>query len=70
MTNFERIKAMTVEEMAKEIEFTVMDKVCKWKCRQTTGNKYTCPYFEEDGIDTANKLQCVKEWLNSEVLEE
>ena len=69
-TNYDRIKNMSVEEMAKRID-TYDDKlggiICMWHCEKTTGNKYKCPYNEEE----RNKkcIECVIEWLESEVTE-
>jgi hypothetical protein len=61
---------MTEEEVAVEIYGNGIDEICKWKCMKEAGNKYTCPYSEEGNVDTEICLQCVKEWLNSEVLED
>lgn len=61
MTNYERIKNMTVEEIAKIIINTVED--CQQYCLFTKDGK--CNSF-------GNNFDCengVKQWLESEVLE-
>ena len=61
MTNYERIKAMSVEEMAKN-HCTLFYGACKarstLKCEKNTIEKGLTPCS-----------QCVLEWLNSEVEE-
>ncbi len=60
-TNFERIKAMSVDEMAEMIDKFdgvggLIDEVCK----------LVCP---EQDCDTENCkcINCIKQWLNMEV---
>ena len=68
MTNYDRIKAMSVEEMAKFIDTHNDDlggKICFWYCEKTTGSKYKCPYNEEERDKRC--IECVKQWLKSEV---
>ena len=69
-TNYDRIRNMSVEEMAKYID-TNDDKlggeICCWYCEKTTGKKYRCPYGEEERDSKC--IECIIEWLNSEVEE-
>lgn len=61
MTNYERIKAMSVEEMARE-NTTLFCRACKEE------NPEECE--KEDFINGLSPCsQCVLEWLNSEVEE-
>lgn len=53
MTNFERIKAMTVEELAE-----LISKSPCYNCKKTSDQTCTIPCF-----------QGVKQWLESEVEE-
>lgn len=60
-TNFDRIKAMSVEEMAEHIylhDDRLNDVVCK------TMHKH-CPFG--DNVTPQNCVSCVKKWLESEV---
>ena len=65
MTKFEQIKAMDVDEMAKELnKFEgLTDKICK--------AMIDCPYMDEDGdiSDDCDCTGCIKKWLESEVEE-
>ena len=70
-TNYDRIRNMSIEEMAKHIDSyddKLGGKICCWYCEKTTGSKYRCPYAEEER-DT-HCIDCVKEWLSSEVEDE
>lgn len=62
MTNFERIKAMTIEELAKVIDINI-EGVCKnFKyCRLTIGTKEE---FTEDDCNA-----CAVRWLMEEAIE-
>lgn len=68
MTNYDRIKNMSVDEIAKHID-THDDKlggeICCRHCEKTTGKKYRCPYDEEERDGKC--IECIKEWLLSEV---
>lgn len=68
MTNFERIKEMSVEEMASDIAIKVKN-ACLFCAHLETVKKYGigCPYcYEEDyGCECG-----IKKWLESEVEEE
>ena len=71
MTNFERIKAMTVDEIAQLIDDECMDTVCHWKCKKETGDESHCPFRVGDWLpDTSKCFECIKEWLTSEVEDE
>ena len=63
-TNFDRIKAMSVEEMA-ELIYSINDNVCFENCTRDTGNKYSCKFG--DDLKPENCLRCMKEYLESEV---
>lgn len=66
MTNFERIKAMSVEEMA-EFMCSANDTICFDNCNRDTGNKYSCKFG--DSCTPENCIKCMKEYLESEVTE-
>lgn len=66
MTNYDRIKAMSVEEMA-DVLYDVTDKICFQNCSASTGNKFQCPCGEN--LDISNCKNCMKKWLESEVTE-
>lgn len=56
MTNYERIKNMSVEEMAKELS-----NICKKAKTTQKGRQYLC-------INSECK-RCIKQWLETEVEE-
>lgn len=59
MTNYERIKAMSVEEMAKKC-FVLFAGACK------AARPFRCPKKDiKDGLFPCE--QCALKWLNSEV---
>ena len=69
LTNYEKIKSMSVDEMAEflEDEDNLATQYCNKKC---------CVYFEDNGDCKAYKavkrnscVQAVKQWLESEVEE-
>ena len=69
-TNYDRIRNMSVEEMAKYIDDyddRLGGEICCWYCEKTTGKKYRCPYGEEERDSKC--IECIIEWLNSEVEE-
>ena len=68
-TNYNRIRNMSVEELAKFIdEYGLFSAdICYSHCEKTTGNKYKCPYDEKNRDEHC--IDCVIEWLNSEVSE-
>ena len=68
ITQFDRIKAMSVDEMAKFIEecdLGLESKICFEQCKKMTGDEYKCPYPEEERL--SHCIDCVKQWLESEV---
>ena len=63
MTKFEEIKAMTVQELAKELDKFdgLTDKICR-------AFEDTCPYMDEEGevsVD-CDCTGCIVKWLESE----
>lgn len=66
MTKFEQIKAMDVDEMAKELD--KFEGLTNEICKSTMDD---CPYMDEDGeisVD-CDCTGCIKKWLESEVEE-
>ena len=63
MTNFDRIKTMSIEEMA-EFMYSANDKICFDNCKKATSNKYSCKFGED--VTTENCMRCMKEYLESE----
>jgi len=66
LTNFDRIKAMSVEELA-DVIYRANDDICFSNCQKGTGDKFCCPYGDE--ITNEQCIGCVKKWLESEVTE-
>lgn len=64
MTNFEKIKSMSVEELA-EFMYSANDKICFENCTRDTGNKYSCKFG--GGCTPENCVRCMKQYLESEV---
>ena len=64
MTNFEKIKAMGLEEVA-EFMYGAADKICFENCAKETGNKFSCERAGE--IKPEMCINCMKHWLKSEV---
>ncbi len=60
MTHFEEIKQMNVEDLANVLQ-DARDDICFEMCEKNTGNKYSCPYEEQDCT------ACIAKWLESEV---
>lgn len=60
MTEFERIKAMSFDELAEFLNGAI-DDICFEICEDKTGNKFQCP----DECHDCSK--CIKQWLESEV---
>lgn len=61
MTNYDRTKAMSVEEMADYIyshDDELNDKICKTMHTE-------CPFG--DDVEPNNCKDCIKQWLESEV---
>ena len=63
MTNFERIKEMSVEELANVL-YGANDKICFANCMSATGYKFGCKFGED--VDEQNCKECMKNWLESE----
>lgn len=63
MTNFERIKAMNIEELA-EVIHCAGDNICFEVCEKDSDNKFLCPYETEE---PKNCIRCIVIWLESEV---
>ena len=61
MTNYERIKNMSVEEMAQRI----LDGISSDPCDYCQHNDYACDMGY--GCDNTNDLETLKQWLESEV---
>ena len=66
MTNYDNIKAMSVEELA-DVLYDTNDKICFENCSASTGNKFSCPLGDNLNISECKK--CMKKWLESEVSE-
>lgn len=67
MTKFEQIKAMSVQEIAKELD--KFEGLTNEICRALED---TCPYMDDDGeisVD-CDCVPCIVKWLESEVEEE
>lgn len=67
-TNYDRIRNISIEEIAKYIDThddELGGKICYWYCEKTTGSKHKCPYNEKDR--DLHCIDCIKEWLLSEV---
>ena len=65
MTRFEKIKAMTVEEMAKAID--TIAKLTGDICKEIGD----CPWMDDDGnySENGNCVPCIVKWLESEVMD-
>ncbi|MEE0968358.1 MAG: hypothetical protein U0M06_03175, partial [Clostridia bacterium] len=64
LTEFDRIKNMNIEQLA-EFLYSAPDKICFENCTKDTGNKFSCKFGE--GVDVANCINCMKEYLLREV---
>ena len=65
-TNYDRIRNMSVEEIANGIyhrDEILLDKICKMSCKENG----RCPV--EDTVTSSDCINCVKRWLESEVTE-
>ena len=63
-TNYDRIRNMSVEEMAVVL-YDAADRICFENCKQDTGNKHQCRFGE--GVASENCINCIKQWLETEV---
>ena len=58
ITKYEKVKSMTIEEMAHEIiELEFTDAYCKSDCSSADEDDYDCPH----------SIECCVKWLNEEV---
>ena len=61
MTRFDKIRSMTVDEMAKAVDEKGIytEEICRG---------IECPYMDEEGdiSDDVNCTNCIKNWLESE----
>ena len=64
MTNFERIKSFSIDEMAKFLN-SEADNYCFDMCAASTGDKYKCYIGEDASPKQCN--ECIKKWLSKEV---
>ena len=64
MNNFEKIKTLSVEEMA-EVLHRGANKICFETCNITTGNQFRCPFG--DMYEASKCVECIKKWLLEEV---
>ena len=62
-TNFDRVKNMSVEELADFIH-DAADKICFENCTKDTGNKFQCRFGE--GVMPERCVECMKHYLESE----
>ena len=67
MTNFEKIKTMDIDEIA-DVFYLGLDKICFDNCAKSTGNKFKCPI--DDDVTPENCKDCIKKWLESEVVKQ
>ena len=63
-TNYDRIKNMSVEELADFI-YDAVDKICFENCTKDTGNKLQCRFGED--VTPERCVECMKHYLESEV---
>ena len=63
MTNFENLKQMDVNELAKNL-YNICDTICFASCKKSTGNKFQCPVQHPT---KKNCTQCAVKYLKSEV---
>lgn len=82
MTNYERIKKMTIEEMAENMNnanlVNLISTICKKECEIQGGDPYECAYYS-GYVDECNYctdddtqmpcVECIKRWLESETEE-
>ena len=62
----DRIRNMNVDELAN-LMYGACDNICFENCTRDTGSKTSCRFGEELKIE--NCINCVKQWLLSEVKE-
>lgn len=54
-TNYDRIKAMSVEELA-DVLYDANDKICFENCSASTGNKFSCHFGENVDVSECKKM--------------
>lgn len=64
-TNYDRIKNMTIEELA-DFMYSASDEICFANCTRDTGNKFSCKLG--DDCSPENCKRCMKEYLESEAI--
>ena len=62
MTNYNHIKNMNIEQLAKFL-YSAPDEICFNTCKANTGNQFNCPFRE----NVRNCVNCIKKYLESEV---
>ena len=67
MTNFEKIKAMSPDEMA-DFMHGAADRICFENCIRETGNEFSCKHGGE--IPAGACVKCMKHWLESEAADD
>ena len=65
MTNYDRIRCMSIEEMA-EFMYSEIDKICFNTCERETGNEFQCPYEINVTNCETTCVNCIKKYLESE----
>ncbi len=65
-TNYDQVKAMSVEQMA-DFMYDAVDKICFERCSKETGNEFCCKHGED--VRPESCINCIKHWLESEVTE-
>ena len=66
-TNYDRIKAMSIEQMA-EVMYSAADKICFENCMKETGNEFCCKHDEDSRPEQC--INCMKRWLESATVAE
>lgn len=62
---YDRIRNMSVDEMAEELFHSVAERVCFTDCNNGTGNKFCWPTGEE--VKPEACVRCIKNRLEREV---
>ncbi len=63
MKNYDRVKKMSVKELA-ELLYRANDDICFENCQKDTGNKFECKFGE--GVPFERCIECMEKWLESE----
>lgn len=67
MTNYERIKAMSVEEMAELINCCFCNSSSDFVSCKTCFIEKLCEEMNQDYMKTETNRRLIKQWLESEV---